>query len=252
MVGAGCYGVAFAFVARRQGLRRNFYFYTSLGMVLVLVSSRLLLGATAIGLVWAAIAVAAAWLARQLGRAALGLHAAVYAIAAAAASGLLAASASALVGSVTSAWGAFTPATLLVMAAIAACWTISPTPDADRAGMYARIPRLFVALALVWSTSGWLVSLLTPLLSVTPGGGADLGVVATVRTAILAAGALALAWAGRHPRFREAAWLLYPVLIAGGIKLLLEDMPQSRPSTLFLALALYGGALIAAPRLSHS
>ena len=251
MVGAGCYGVAFAFVARRQGLRRNFYFYTSLGLVLVLVSSRLLVGATVVALIWAGIAVLAAWLARQLGRTALELHAAVYAIAAAAASGLLAASGSALVGSVTSAWGAFTPATLVVLAAIAACWAIPLAPETDRSGIYARIPRLLLVLALVWSASGWLVGLLTPMVSATANGGADLGVVATVRTAILAAGALGLAWAGRHARFREAGWLLYPVLIAGGIKLLLEDMPQSRPATLFLALALYGGTLIAAPRLTH-
>ncbi len=251
MVGVGCYGVAFAFVARRQGLRRNFYFYTSLGLVLVLVSSRMLLGPTAVALVWAVVAVLTAWLARELRRVALGLHAAVYATAAAAASGLLAASAYALVGPVTSAWGAFTPTAIVTLAAVAACWAIPLAPEADRAGIYARLPRLFVAVVLVWSLAGWLVSLLTPLLSVTADGGADVGIVATIRTAILAAGALALAWTGRHARFREAAWLLYPVLIAGGIKLLLEDMPQSRPATLFLALALYGGALIAAPRLTH-
>ena len=67
--------------------------------------------------------------------------------------------------------------------------------------------------------------------------------------AALAAAALALAWAGRSERFRESAWLVYPVLAAGGLKLLAEDLPRSRPATLFIALALYGGALIIAPRL---
>ncbi|HEY5113807.1 MAG TPA: hypothetical protein VIJ45_06825, partial [Coriobacteriia bacterium] len=84
-----------------------------------------------------------------------------------------------------------------------------------------------------------------------PGHGADAGVVATVRTSVLAAAALALAWAGRYRRFREAAWLLYPVLVVGGLKLLVEDLPRSRPATLFIALALYGGALIVAPRLGR-
>ncbi len=251
MIGAGCYGVAYAFVARRQGLRRNFYFYTSLGLVLVLVSSNLLLGASTVALAWAAVAMLTAWLARELQRALLGLHAAVYAIASAAASGLLTASAYALVGPVTSAWGAFTPAAIVVLTAIAVCWAIPPARQTAHAGLYARMPRVALAAVLVWSLSGWLVSLLTPLLSLTPDGGADVGIVATIRTAILAGGALGLAWAGRHARFREAAWLLYPVLIAGGIKLLVEDMPQSRPATLFLALALYGGALIAAPRLTR-
>jgi hypothetical protein len=40
------------------------------------------------------------------------------------------------------------------------------------------------------------------------------------------------------------------VLAAGGLKLLVEDLPRSRPATLFIALALYGGALIVAPRLA--
>jgi hypothetical protein len=68
---------------------------------------------------------------------------------------------------------------------------------------------------------------------------------------VLAAAALVVAWLGARTRFREAAWLLYPVLIAGGLKLFIEDLPTSRPATLFLALAFYGGALILAPRLSH-
>ena len=39
LFGAGCYGVAFAFLSRQKGLRRNFYVYTSLGLILVLVST---------------------------------------------------------------------------------------------------------------------------------------------------------------------------------------------------------------------
>jgi hypothetical protein len=42
------------------------------------------------------------------------------------------------------------------------------------------------------------------------------------------------------------------VLVAGGLKLLAEDLRHSRASTLFVALALYGGALIVAPRLARA
>jgi hypothetical protein len=66
---------------------------------------------------------------------------------------------------------------------------------------------------------------------------------------VLGGGSLLVAWAGRHDRFRETGWLLYPVLGAAAIKLLVEDVPRSRPSALFIALAVYGLALIAAPRL---
>ena len=58
-----------------------------------------------------------------------------------------------------------------------------------------------------------------------------------------------LAWVGRSRHLREASWLVYPVLALGALKLLVEDFPAGRPMTLLVALALYGGALIAAPRL---
>jgi hypothetical protein len=101
----------------------------------------------------------------------------------------------------------------------------------------------------VWSAGGWLIGVIALALPGAPGRAADAGVIATVRTSVLAAAALALAWTGRSERFRESSWLLYPVLAAGGLKLLVEDLPRSRPATLFIALALYGGALIVAPRL---
>ncbi len=41
------------------------------------------------------------------------------------------------------------------------------------------------------------------------------------------------------------------MLVAGGFKLLAEDFPAGRPLTLLVALALYGGALILAPRLGR-
>src|SRR3989304_1006443 len=85
-----------------------------------------------------------------------------------------------------------------------------------------------------------------------PGEGADAASLATVRTAVLAASALALGALGPLERFREASWLVYPLLVAGGIKLAVEDFPQGRAATLFVGLALYGGALILAPRAMRS
>jgi chromate transport protein ChrA len=112
-------------------------------------------------------------------------------------------------------------------------------------------PRVLVAILLAVSAAGWIVSMITPLVAGVPGHDADSGMVATIRTAALALAAVALGRFGRDARFRESLWLLYPVLAAGGLKLLFEDFPQSKPATLFLALALYGGALIVAPRLSR-
>jgi hypothetical protein len=249
--GAGCYGVAFAFVARRQGLRRNFYFYTSLALILVLVSTHVLLEGPRLALAWGTLGVLSSWLARRVGRIALNLHGAVYAIAGAGVSGLLFSATDALVGPATTAWNPFSPASLIVLAAIGASWLIPMSPAAESWGVYSRLPRLCIVVALAWSLGGWIVAMLAPALAGTPGSGADAGIVATARTSVLAAAALALAWAGRLEWSREAGWLLYPVLVTGGLKLLVEDLPHSRPATLFLSLALYGGALIAAPRLAH-
>jgi hypothetical protein len=109
-----------------------------------------------------------------------------------------------------------------------------------------------VALLLVAALGTVAIAFLAPRLAGIPGAGCDAGMLATLRTAIVALAAVVLALCGRHSRFVELRWLLYPVLIAGGLKLILEDLPHSRAATLFLALALYGGALIVAPRLARS
>ena len=248
LVGAGCYGVAFAFLARRQELRRNFYFYTSLGLILVLVSMALLLSGQTVALAWTALGVLTIWLALQTGRVTLLSHAAVYVLAAASVSGLLAAATAALVGATDAPWPPMSPAALAALAGAAACWAI-PMSRVAATSVVSRVPRLLITIVLVWSAGGWLIGVIALALPGAPGRAADAGVIATVRTSVLAAAALALAWTGRSERFRESSWLLYPVLAAGGLKLLVEDLPRSRPATLFIALALYGGALSVAPRL---
>jgi hypothetical protein len=87
-------------------------------------------------------------------------------------------------------------------------------------------------LALAFGTSG-------------PTGAARL---AAIRTAVLSASALALAWSRRRPFFGDLAWLPYPVLVAGGLKLVLEDLRTSGPAALVIAFGFYGAALILVPR----
>ena len=60
---------------------------------------------------------------------------------------------------------------------------------------------------------------------------------------------LVLALAARCHSGREAGWLVYPLLFITGAKLVSIDFPQGHPQTLFAALALYGIALSAAPRM---
>jgi hypothetical protein len=97
--------------------------------------------------------------------------------------------------------------------------------------------------------AGLLLWLLVPPLTGGPGAEASRGAVAAVRTAVLVCGTMLLAWAGRRPAWREAGWLVYPVLVATGLKVLFEDLPSGRAATLFVSFGLYGAALLVVPRL---
>jgi hypothetical protein len=57
-----------------------------------------------------------------------------------------------------------------------------------------------------------------------------------------------LAYSSRFPRWPEARWLVYPVLIVVAIKLSLEDFPHGQPATLFVSLAFVGSALLLVAR----
>ena len=251
-IGAGCYAVAFAFVGRRQGRGRNFYFYTSLALVLTLTGAAVLLPPQPLVITWAAIAVVSAWCAWRFSRASLMLHSAVYLVAGALVSGLLAAANQAFVGSAQVPWPPVAASAWIVLIATAACVIIPRGAAGSDTMVLWRVPRVAVALLLVAALGSVVITFLAPRLAGTPGAGCDAGTLATLRTGIVALAAIALALCGRHPRFLELRWLLYPVLIAGGLKVLAEDLPHSRAATLFIALALYGGALILAPRLARS
>jgi hypothetical protein len=80
----------------------------------------------------------------------------------------------------------------------------------------------------------------------------DSGRTAVARGAILAAASVLLASCRRFPTFSPLARLAYPVLAAAGFKLLLEDFPHGRPSTLVVTFVLYGAALMVVPRILRS
>jgi hypothetical protein len=112
------------------------------------------------------------------------------------------------------------------------------------------VPRMAILALAVAGMGGVLISLTHGLL---PAGetGPDAAVLAAYRTGILAAAAVALAGLGWWRRMREAEILVYPVLAAGGLKLVLEDIPAGRPATLVASLVFFGGALILAPALTR-
>jgi hypothetical protein len=247
LLGAGSYAAAFAFVGRRQGLGDNFYFYATLALVLTLTGCGVVLAGLSSVLVLASMSVAAAWLGRRLARHALVVHSAVYAVAAAGVSGLLALAAAALVRAPAT-WPAFEAGAWVALAAAALCLATPCHEDGEADAVHTRIPRLVLSSLVVLGVWAAVVLHAAPVVAGDP---PDAGTLATLRTAVIAGTALVLAGATRVARARELGWLLYPVLVLGSVKLLVEDMRVSRPASLFVALALFGAALVVAPRLAR-
>jgi len=248
VLGASCYAVAFAFMDRQSGRTRNFYFYTSLALLFAITGTRLLLDGFALSLAWISLAVVMTWLGWGHARFTLTLHATICIIAAAFASHMVTFTLQAFIGP-AHAISSATLAHLLVLSGAAICifWPLPAQPDAGQA--LTRLQRLAAAIVLIAGIGGTVISAASRVLAQLPAGGMDPGVLATIRTVVLAAAALVLAWMGRRKNFSEWGWLLYPVLTATGLKMMIEDFRHSRPSTLFLALAAYGCVLILSPRL---
>lgn len=241
VLAAALYGLAFLGLERQR--KKSSLYLTSAALVLMLVGSASLLGRPAI--LWAFLAFAGSLLGHRLRRLTLTFHGAVYALAACLTSGLLRQTFAAW----TSGTASEVPITvdgLLALAATAACLAVPVSGDLAFWRRYAHLPKLVFLILVVVAAGGLVVRLVAPV------AGADPGALATLRTAVLSAAALALAALGRLERFRESLVLVYPLLVLGAVKLLVEDFPSGHPATLFIALAFYGGALILAPRLLRS
>lgn len=110
----------------------------------------------------------------------------------------------------------------------------------------ASVSRFILAVLLLVGSGAIAVWWLAPLVGGEP---VDAGVFASMTTIVLAASAVAVAAVFRITSWVEFRWLVYPVLVAGVVKLVMDDFRHSTPATLFAALAVYGVVLILAPRL---
>jgi hypothetical protein len=250
--GVASYAVAFIFVDRQPRLPRNIDFYTSVAIVFVLAGTALLWGTGMQATVWAALAVTGCVLWSRTQRHFLLIHGAVYLAAAGFATGVFGYGAAAMMGQPQNPWlwPAWSHATILLVGVVCAWWA-SVQGSADTRSV-AQASRVLIMLTLVWTAGGEVIGLLAPMLAGRAGGAVDPGVLATIRTSVLSLAALAVAWISRSDRFTEWAWLVYPLLVAIGVKMMAEDLSASRPATLFVAMALYGAALIVAPRLRRA
>jgi hypothetical protein len=249
VLGTACYAVAVAFVQRRQESALNFYFYTTLALVLVLAGFAISVEGSSLGFVFAMFGALGVVVWARSGRLFALLHGAAYVVAAGVVSGSMAYGAATLLTGMDAPWALADPAMLVALVASVVCAGVAATRPTSAGDEIAVGTRFVLIVVCAWTVGGMLVGYLAPASGRLADGGVDPGVLATVRTGVLSVATLVVAWMGRHVRLREWGWLVYPLLVGIGLKLLTQDFKQSRPATLFIALALYGAALIIAPRL---
>ena len=243
VLGVGGYALA---VARgtRERRYRNFFYYSTFGLVFVVAGTGLLLPIVWAAVVWALMAVAMAWFSGRTGWVSLSLQCTFLLLAAGIGSGLLVTGLEALAGDPANGWAAMTYAHVGVAAATVACLLIPVAQKSERWGTLAGLPQLIVLALSVWEVGGLIVTFGSLMIAGTNGAGLNLAALAALRTAVLSAASVTLALASRHWRWPEARWLVYPVLVLVGVKLFVEDFPNGEPASLFVALAFVGSALL--------
>jgi len=247
-LGIGAYALALTHDTREHHYR-NFPYYLTIGLLLVVVSSAVLLPLALAAAGWALLAVAMAWASGRTGWVNLSLQCTFLLLAAGAISGLLATSFVALVGDAATSWPQVAPSTAGIALATVACLFIPVAQHSDRWGVLAGFPQLIVLALSVWEVGGLFVAYAAPWLAWADAGTPDPAMLAALRTAVLSSAAVTLAVSSRFERWPEARWLVYPVLVLVGIKLFLEDFPHGHAATLFIALAFVGSALLLVARL---
>ena len=252
LLAAAAYYAAFVFVKRRLGKGANFYYFSSMALGLTLVGSWLALGGFALGASWFALALAAAYLGGRFDRITLRTHCALLVFAVGLQVGLTRAGIAAFIGPSGDGSPLTTPLGLILLVEGAIAYLILiRTRGGDESEWPTRLPRFVVAVHAVLWMGGAIVVFVQRALMELGLSTRESALAAAVRTVVIAAAAVGLAAVGRRNSLRELSWLVYPLLLGGGIKLLVQDLRACPPSYLFVSFICFGIALIAAPRIQR-
>jgi hypothetical protein len=251
LLGIGAVSLAFSRKTRTTRGPR-YYYYSGLGLALVIAGTAFVLPLAIAALLWSVMAVVFAWLSGRLGWVSLSLQCSVLILAAGIGSGILTSGLQALIGDAGGLWPPFNLWHAGIALSTVVCLFLPVAQVSERWGKAAGLPQLTVLALSVWEVGGLIVTHLAPVLTATGAAEPDPALLAALRTAVLSVAAVTLALSSRHRRWPEARWLVYPVLILVGIKLFIEDFPNGQPATLFVALAFVGGALLLVARLLSS
>lgn len=246
LLAMGAYLGAFVRLADRPHLASSFHTATTFGLVSLVTALVVLLDGVALVTGTLVLAALAATVSPAHLRSTLVPHGVVLALAALAGSGAGPVVFGAWVGA-PSAWPSIPWLVVVTMAAaaVAALWPVPACAPAERT--FIRTTQFAAAGACAIVAGSLIVLVAGPWIAGTP---PSAGVIASVRTVVVALLAIALGAASRVPRAQRLTALVYPVLALGGLRFVADDLRHSDASTMFIALAAYGAALALAPRLA--
>jgi hypothetical protein len=239
VLGATAYATLLLRLAKREHAAP--LFVAAVALVLVLFGTSRAPLAAERALASSFLGLGTAFVSERVKKAHLEIHTCVYVAAAAIASGLVGGIGAALVGPLPHGGSVFPGATAaVVVAAALGCYFVLGRGEV---GLLRRVGRQLIGVLACLTAASLGVRLLIL------GGWSTTVSLAVLRTWVLAGLAAALAASSRLRGFQDLSWLALAVLVLGGFKLVIEDVPSGRPATLFLALTAYGGALVVTPRL---
>jgi hypothetical protein len=245
------YAAAFTLIRRRQGRGLNFFYYAWLGLLLTFMGTSLVVAGRWLPYIWGGLGVAFAMAGGHYDRWTLRLHCAAYLIGATVMTGLPAAFFDAFAAPAASTWHRTAiPGVTAWLLAAASYGLLVATQLRREMPAWRRLPRFLLAAIALIGLGSQIVLILTDSMA-DPSMGLSEAIVAVVRTGVIAATAMTLATVSRSRLFIELSWFVNPLLILGGLKLLIEDLRHGTPFSRFFGFAIFGIALIMAPRLRH-
>jgi hypothetical protein len=240
VAGAAGYAGAFGVVDRKQGRNAAFTYLSSLGLGLVLVGVPGVAG-TAAAVVWASLAVGVAAVGSRWDRVTLRVHAAILAAASWISAGVVPGVVSGLAGGEAVRHAPGVETGLVFLLTLAATAVVVAGRRRGTGGWLQRLPLTGLLLLSVSAVAAVVVSALSAFLS--PGTDAATGTVALSMVTVALA-VMASRWG-----IREAGWLVTPLLLVTGLRMVARDFTSGKTLALVIALAAYGFALIVATRL---
>ena len=244
ILASGAYMAAFFRLADRPHLAESYHAFAAFGLIAATTALALLFHGPALALTSVTLAILTIAYGQQRLVGYASLHGAAYVMTALAASGLLTASLE--VWTVTpSPWPQMTLVGWVALAATGACTRIRFRRKGELGDILAIAGRLITAAIFVLALGGAVLMMIGPLVA---GAEPNAGTLASLRTVLLSVAVVGLGLMSRVPNAKAFTRLVYPVLIVGGIRLVLDDFRHSTPSTLFIALACFGLALVLGPR----